>query len=398
MRSADIVAHLNNLAHKYTKEGMSKVEAENQAWLDFQEITEETQQSSRPDLISQQQAGPLGRLVLAWQNTPMQMTRLTKKALSDIVNRRGDMKENISRVIYYGMVQNVIFGALQSGLMWAMFGDEDDEAIKQKEIRVANSALDTLLRGTGIYGSAIATLKNVIIQWDAQSKKGYGKQDWSKVAVDAVGLSPPMGSKLRKIMNAIKTNEFNKGVGDELGLRVENPQLHVWANLIEGVTNIPLARVVNKANNVEEAITGNHEVWQRIALLSGWNRWDVGVEDEELEQAKIDAKQKRTDEKKRLKEEEKRRKEEEEDARKKKEGIKTIQCSGTKSNGQRCSLTTETKAGSWLCQYHKSYKPNEKTDKDGDGIKEIQCSAIRSNGKRCGNRTENKNGKCYAHQ
>jgi len=61
-------------------------------------------------------------------------------------------------------------------------------------------------------------------------------------------------------------------------------------------------------------------------------------------------------------------------------------------------LTTETKAGSWLCQYHKSYKPNEKTDKDGDGIKEIQCSAIRSNGKRCGNRTENKNGKCYAHQ
>ena len=44
---------------------MSETEAKEQAWLDFQEITEETQQSSRPDLISQQQAGPLGRLILA---------------------------------------------------------------------------------------------------------------------------------------------------------------------------------------------------------------------------------------------------------------------------------------------------------------------------------------------
>ena len=174
--------------------------------------------------------------------------------------------------------------------------------------------------------------------------------------------------------------------------------MHVWANLIEGATNVPLARVVNKANNVEEAITGNHEIWQRIALLSGWNKWDVGVEDEELEQAKERAKQKRVEEKKKLKEEKKKKEKEAEDARKKKEGIKTVQCSGIRSTGQRCNLTTETKANSWLCQYHKSYKPNEETDTDGDGIKEIQCSAIKSNGKRCGNRTENKNGKCYAHQ
>ena len=61
-----------NALNKYEKQGMKKNDAMNQAWLDFQEIAEETQQSSRPDLISQQQAGPLGRLILAWQNTPMQ--------------------------------------------------------------------------------------------------------------------------------------------------------------------------------------------------------------------------------------------------------------------------------------------------------------------------------------
>ena len=45
-------------------------------------------------------------------------------------------------------------------------------------------------------------------------------------------------------------------------------------------------------NNLEEAITGNHDLWQRVALVSGWNRWDIGVKDEELEEAKDAAKTK----------------------------------------------------------------------------------------------------------
>merc|ERR1712159_595906 len=52
-----------NRLNKYLKEGMSETKAKEQAWLDFQEIAEETQQSSRPDLISNQQAGTLGRLI-----------------------------------------------------------------------------------------------------------------------------------------------------------------------------------------------------------------------------------------------------------------------------------------------------------------------------------------------
>ena len=85
-------------------------------FIDFQEIAEETQQSSRPDLISQQQASPLGRLVLAFANTPMQYARLTKKAILDLKDGRGDVKTNISKILYYGAVQNVIFSALQKSL------------------------------------------------------------------------------------------------------------------------------------------------------------------------------------------------------------------------------------------------------------------------------------------
>lgn len=60
---------------------MSKKQAEEQTFLDFQELAETAQQSSRPDKISKQQASPLGRLILAFQNTPMQYTRLMKKLL-----------------------------------------------------------------------------------------------------------------------------------------------------------------------------------------------------------------------------------------------------------------------------------------------------------------------------
>ena len=64
---------------------MDRADAEAKAFNDFQDIAEETQQSSRPDLISQQQASLLGRFILAFQNTPMQYARLIKKAAIDLI-------------------------------------------------------------------------------------------------------------------------------------------------------------------------------------------------------------------------------------------------------------------------------------------------------------------------
>ena len=391
-----------NRYNKYIKEGMNPKQANDQAMLDFQEIAEETQQSSREDLVSQQQASPLGRIILAFQNVTMQMGRLTKKAMSDLRHGRGDMKTNISKIIYYGMVQNIVFAALQTALAMIMWGD-DEEEIEERTTRTMNQALDSFLRGTGLYGALLSTLKNTVIQWHLQSKKGYGQQDTGKIALDLINLSPPIGSKIRKIISAFKTEQYNKGVSEKLGWRIENPEIHKWASIIEAVTNIPLARVVNKANNLEEAITGDHLMWQRIALAMGWNRWSIGVKDEELEAAKTEVKEEKKEKKKKIKEqkkiEEKKVKEEEkkkEEERKKKEGIKTIRCSGTNSSGQRCGLTTETKAKTWKCFYHS--KSKEGSDRDGDGIKEYQCRATTSSGRRCKNKTENTNKKCYAHQ
>ena len=82
-----------NRLNKYKKEGLSEKKAQEKAFLDFREVAEEAQQSSRPDRISSQQAGTLGRIILAFANTPAQYARLTKKALSDAVNNRGSRIE-----------------------------------------------------------------------------------------------------------------------------------------------------------------------------------------------------------------------------------------------------------------------------------------------------------------
>ena len=114
-----------NRINALMKEGMSEADAKKQAFLEFREIAEESQQSSRPDRVSQQQASILGRLILAFQNTPMQMNRLGKKAFLDLVNRRkrpgmtqfqSDMS-NVSRVTYYFAVQSYKFIAIQQNLI-----------------------------------------------------------------------------------------------------------------------------------------------------------------------------------------------------------------------------------------------------------------------------------------
>jgi len=391
---------------KYKKQGFSDIKAKEKAMLDFQEIAEETQQSSRPDLISQQQAGPLGRLILAWQNTPMQMTRLMKRSLSDIVNRRtiegqsqmqSDMS-NISRIIYYGAIQNLWFGTLQSGLAWLMFGSDQDDEFKKKERNILNGAFDTLLRGTGIYGAAISTGKNTYLKYKEERDNPFWKQDYGNVAVEAINLSPPIGSKVRKVYSAIKGWGKYKSaeIGKEMGLRIDNPELMNIANIIEATTNIPLARLLNKSSNLEEAITGNHEWWQRTAMALGWSRWNVGVKDEEVEEARERLKIKNREKKKEEKRKEKEEKKIQEEKEKKEKGIKTVQCSGIRSNGVRCGNTTETADKTWKCYHHAKF--TDGMDRDGDGKKEYRCTATKKNGERCKNKTENKNKKCYAHQ
>ena len=292
-----------NRVNTYLKQGLSKKEAEAKAFTDFQIVAESTQQSARPDMISQQQASVLGRMILAFQNTPSQYVRLIKKAGSDLINRRktppyssqtkSDMS-NISRIIYYGAVQNVIFYGLQSALFAMLFDDEEDEKtekfFKTKKQRVIQGSIDTILRGMGVGGAVISTIKNTVIKYHEEQGKTWNKK-LGVISNELLQISPPIGIKKRKLDKFEETMLYNKKVIPEMNtFDIDNPVWGAYAQLVEGATNIPVNRLHTKVQNVRAALDTENAWWQRLATGLGWNKWDVGIENKEIKAVKEDLK------------------------------------------------------------------------------------------------------------
>ena len=305
-----------NRVNTYLKEGMSQKDAEKQAFEDFSKTADEAQQSSDPMLVSQEQRSVLGRLVLAFQNTPMQYTRLMKKSMQDLANGRGNAKTHISKIIYYGAVQNFVFSALQSALFAVIpgFDDEDESEMAEKELeklerkndqrtlRIINSMTDSVLKGSGVKGAAIATIKNTLTEYFKQEEKGF-TADHTYTILQALSLSPPIGSKARKIYSAIQTKKFDKDVLEARGFDVTadgrinlSPAYSIIGSIASGVANVPLDRVIDELNSIVEALDSRNTTWQRIALGLGWKTWDVGAKNEEHDLIKIEAKTKRKEE------------------------------------------------------------------------------------------------------
>jgi len=301
-----------NRVNTYLKKGMTQKEAEQQAFLDFSKISDETQQSSDPALVSQVQRSNLGRLVFAFQNTPMQMTRLMKKDALDIINGRGDWRAKVARITYYGAIQNFIFSSLQSALFAMLPGfDDDDEDLTAAELdkknakeeakiaRVLNSMLDTLLRGSGVYGAVFSTVKNVIREYNKQEKKGF-MSEHAYTVLSLFNISPPIGSKARKIHSAIQTRKFEKdeiaarGWGVVADGRLDlGPNWSILGKVLSAAVSVPLDRVVDELTSISEAFDARNKAWQRIALALGWKTWDVGAIEENAEAIKAAAKKKR---------------------------------------------------------------------------------------------------------
>jgi hypothetical protein len=393
------------------EKGMNKAEAENQAFLDFMEIAEETQQSARPDRISQQQASPLGKLILAFQNTPMQYNRLIKKAAQDLVNGRGDAKTHISKILYYGAIQNAIFYSLQNAMFAMLFDDdeEDDEDknAKKKE-RVVNGMVDGILRGAGIGGAVVSTLKNVIIRFAQEQEKDndgvfFTQPDHAYTLLEALNLSPPIGIKARKLYSAAQTWEFNNEVIDHMSKTdIDNPAYDAIFTATEALTNLPLSRAYNKFSNIKEALNSENEMWKRIALALGWSSWSLGIQNQSLTDAKGEVKDLRDAATEKRREERKieREKEKEQEDQKvedenleiqeeeREQGKEEILCAAVNKAGKRCG--TKVVEGKNFCTIH------EEAEQRTDGVK-TQCSHTKSDGKRCKMQTSNKSGLCYYH-
>jgi hypothetical protein len=288
-----------NRIKSYLKEGMTEQEAETAAWNDFTKVSDETQQSGDPRDISKQQASAAGRLLLTFQNTAMQQSRIVKKAILDLKNRRGNDKTNVAKIAYYLAIQNTMFAVLQQGLFAVAFGydDEDKEKpekekkLEEKLVDVTDGVIDTILRGTGFTGGIIATLKNMAKKYLEEKDKKF-KADYAKVMLEGANISPPIGSKLRKLYSGLQQTKFEKDLIEERGWGVMQdgtvhlgPMYGVSGKVVESFTNVPMDRLVTKIENASQAMNTQNEAWQRVMVGLGWSPYSIGIEESTGDQA-----------------------------------------------------------------------------------------------------------------
>jgi hypothetical protein len=280
-----------NLKRKYTDE-----QAEKLAWNDFTKVSDETQQSGDPRDISKQQASGAGRLLLTFQNTAMQQSRIVKKSFLDLKNGRGDAKTHIAKITYYLAIQNLMFATLQQGLFAVLPGlgdDKEEEEAKKKRLKekdkkiieIASGVVDSVVRGTGLLGGVMVTLKNVIKKYREEEPKEY-KADYTKVLLEGVNISPPIGSKIRKIYTGLQQTKFEKDLIKERGWGVMQdgrvhlgPMYSVVGKMTEATTNFPMDRLVTKIENASQAMNSQNKAWQRVMVGMGWTPRSVGIED-----------------------------------------------------------------------------------------------------------------------
>ena len=284
-----------NRVKTYLKQGLSQQDAESKAFIDFQDIAEETQQSARPYMLSQQQASVLGRVVLAFQNTPSQYARIIKKSILDLVNRRKSKgyatqvqsdTANISRILYYGAMQNLIFYTLQSGLFALMFSDDerDEEMFNERREYVINGISDSLLRGMGVGGALISTIKNLSIRYKKKLENNWRNPI---IADELWKISVPTDIKKRKITRGERIlMDEKKKIRSMSKFDINNPMYEAIFNIVEGTTNLPLARMHYLITNTREAFNDKNTWWQRIFLAAGWSEWNLGMEENEKQQVR----------------------------------------------------------------------------------------------------------------
>ena len=274
----------NRINDLIKKDGKTEAEAKKQAMEEFRKTSELSQQSSDPSKISKQQSGDLGRMVLQYVNTPMQYARLQKRDIQDIVNKRRiegktlaqSNRTRVSRIAYYGFIQNLIFNALQQGLFALGMGDgEIDEKEEKTLFKSANGMLDSSLRGLGFAGVTFQVLKNLVLDIAERSEKD--RPEYTDAWQTLLQFSPAIKSKMSKFKGAAYPFDSKKRRAEvfDKGFSLDNPAYESMAKVIAATTNIPLDRLYTKTENVKHAFDENNEAWQSVAMILGWPSWQI---------------------------------------------------------------------------------------------------------------------------
>jgi hypothetical protein len=167
-------------------ENLARERGAEKAMAQFWTNANKTQQSSLNMFrsIEQSSRNPLVRMFLTFGSVSLLMTRAMAETASDVKNGRVGKLEGAARIAYYGAVQNLMFYTAQSGILWLMGSDDDDERKElirqQKTVGILNDSFNNVLRGLGAYGAVLSFAKDFAMSEYFRSLKNDEKNEFKK--------------------------------------------------------------------------------------------------------------------------------------------------------------------------------------------------------------------------
>jgi len=294
---------LHNRTQTYIKKGMSYEDARAKAMKDVYKKVQRNQQSRLPGFLGNWQKSMRGRIFGGFHTTQFAYAREIDKALRDIKNKRGSLKENISKVLNYGVLQPAAFAAGQGGLFMLLANGYSEEEAKEMMLQTGRTAGGNVMQGFGMPGIIL----DVSLQAGEELYKQYQKEgtwpgpDYSKALMKFLNLSPAVGGKLKQFLgagNAIKyqTSVTRNGKKYTIDYKVydpNNPKFEAATKSLQAIFNIPAENFRKLYANawaiglktMDPAAWDSGDILKVTALMLGWPEWQV------TSQADKDAKQ-----------------------------------------------------------------------------------------------------------
>ena len=127
----------------------------------------------------------------------------------------------------------------------------------------------------------------------AQDGKNWNADVYAVMA-EALQVSPPLGIKARKMVQAERDLIWKKKIIEEMEtFDIDNPIWSAYTSHIEAITNIPTNRMYNKTQNVRQSLNNQNEAYQRALMFSGWSQWNLDIENEKMQEIKESTKSKK---------------------------------------------------------------------------------------------------------
>jgi hypothetical protein len=155
---------------------------------------------------------------------------------------------------------------------------------------MANSMVDSLLRGMGWQAAALAAIKNTAFKLYERNDKKVNNDFGDKAVATLLTISPPLSSKISKIARVGNIYEWEmkkkkRSMFDD-PFSLDSPQLAMGATLIAAATSLPTDRALSKAINIVDVFKEDTENWQRPWIAAGWPKWSLQTDAQNAEDRK----------------------------------------------------------------------------------------------------------------